>query len=91
MGNLHERLTLRLRNLDGCEQDPSDGKAHCGECNSCRGYERLVAAVRALADVDSDDVEEHGYSRTVAADPEVPVVYRITRITSTQCHPDNHT
>lgn len=90
MDTLVERLTLSLRAGGGCEQDPSDGKAHCGQCDPCRGYESVYAAVRALADVDSDQVEENGYTTTVAADPDVSVGYRIMRILSTRCDVNNH-
>lgn len=91
MDNLVERLTLALREGDGCEADPCDGKAHCGQCDPCRGYDSVYASVRALADVDSAEIDEHGYTCTVAPDPEVPVAYRITRILSTQCDENNHT
>lgn len=88
LDNLVERLTRVLRDLGRCDggavEDPY------GQCAACRGYESVYGALRALADVDPDDVEEHGYECAVAADPQVPVVYRITQILATECVEDNH-
>lgn len=88
LDNLVERLTRILRDLSGCEGEST--RDACGRCAPCRAYESVDAAVRALADVDPDDVEEQGYACTVAADPEVPAVYRTTRILLSDCDENNH-
>lgn len=76
-----------LRTLGDCEEKSTQD---CGPCAACRGFESVGETLLVLHDVDPEAVGEKGYDCTVTADPEVPVVYRITRILLSDCDENNH-